>query len=437
MADEESALKQALAVPRAASARDTAGKTTFAKRAISVLANEWATAAVIFLFTRTIALLSAYVGVSRLIAVDPARNKGWLAELALMWDAAWYAGIAQHSYTYDPASAGGTNVAFAPLFPFLMNAVATILHWLTFGWNWGNDSYGTLIAAGFLISNISFFAALVFLLRLLAPRLGAVGAAMVALALASLPTAFFFSALYTEGLFLMLVLASLLVAHSKWRQKWLCAGLLGMLASLTRFTGVLLLAVLLVDYLVQRNWQWRKVRADLLWLGLIPLGVGVYTGFLWWRFGTPFALSDSMLKGWNHQASFFLLTYWESAAKLWQSVAGLVPVDKDPVLYYGNGSRLYLILDLAMPLALLVGAFAARKKLLASEWVWLVLGIVYPLSTNITFSMARYVLPLWPGLIWLGTLRKGHRWVAVGFIAISLMLLAWCSYIYANAKWIG
>lgn len=430
-------MKQTLAALLASPATDRASKSTFVKSAIGLLANKWSTAALIFLFTRGVALLSAYSGVSRLIAVEPARSKGWLAELALMWDAAWYAGIAQHSYTYDPASPGGTNVAFAPLFPFLMNAIATFLRWLTFGWDWGNEPYGALIAAGFLISNLSFFVALILLMRLLAPRLGVVGGAIVALALASLPTAFFFSALYTEGLFLMLALASLVVARSTWRQKWLCAGLLGMLASLTRFTGVLLLAVLLVDYLAQRNWQWRKVRADILWLGLTPLGVGIYAGFLWWRFGTPFALNDSMLKGWNHQASFFLVTYWESAAKLWQSIAGLVPVDKDPVLYYGNGSRLYLILDLAMPLVLLAGAFAARKKLLASEWVWIVLGIIYPLSTNITFSMARYVLPLWPGLIWLGTLKRDQRWVAVGFIALSLALLAWCSYIYASAKWIG
>src|SRR5215208_2772441 len=102
-----------------------------------LLANEWATACVIFVVTRLIALLGAYSGVSGLIVAEPQRNKGWLAELALTWDAAWYAGIAQNSYSYDPSASGGTNVAFAPLYPFLMKLFSTLLEWITFGWNWG------------------------------------------------------------------------------------------------------------------------------------------------------------------------------------------------------------------------------------------------------------------------------------------------------------
>jgi hypothetical protein len=107
------------------------------------------------------------------------------------------------------------------------------------------------------------------------------------------------------------------------------------------------------------------------------------------------------------------------------------------VLYYGQGSRLYLMLDLALPVLFIAGAFAARRVMRASEWVWLVLGIVYPLSTNITFSMARYVLPLWPGVIWLGALPSRWRWVAWVWVGVSLFLLAWCSRIYGSARWIG
>jgi len=406
-------------------------------RAAGLLSNEWVAAGLIFLVTRAVALVGAYSGVSALIAQEPERNKGWLAELALQWDAAWYATIAERFYHYDPTVAGGTNVAFAPLYPFLMHVMSEALGWITFGWDFGNARYGSLIAAGFLISNISFFVALGLLIRLLSPRLGRPGAALVALGLASLPTAFFFSALYTEGLFLLLVVGVFVLARSDWQWKWLCVGLVGMLASLDKFAGALLFPTMLVEYLSQVGWRWRRVRLDVVWLGLIPAGIGIYMGFLWWRFGDPLALNDSMLKGWNHQASFFLATYWESAVQLWRSLSGAVPRDQDPVLHYGMGSRLYLILDLAMPLLLIAGGLAARKKVFASEWVWLALGIIYPLSTNITFSMARYVLPLWPGLIWLGTVRQPARWLLALGIALSLALLAWCSSIYGGARWIG
>src|SRR5688500_15994259 len=403
----------------------------------SLLANEWATAGVIFLTTRLIALIGAYSGVSGLIVAEPERNKGWLAELALMWDAAWYAGIAQNSYSYDPSAAGGTNVAFAPLYPFLMQLLSLALEVITFGWNWGNETYGSLIAAGLLISNTSFFVSLALLIKLLTPRLGRRGAVMVAFGLASLPVSFFFSAIYTEGLFLMLVLAAFVVARSDWKYKWLCAGLIGMLAALAKFAGLLLLPTLAVEYMAQTGWQWRKVRSDLFWLGLMPLGTALYATFLWWRFGTPLALSTTMEKGWNHKASFFLATYWESAVELWRSVTGAVPRQDDPVLYFGNGSRLYKVLDLAMPVVLILGGLAARARVTASEWVWLFLGIVYPLSTNITFSVARYMLPLWPGLIWLGLPGRRSRIFGAFCIAASLCLLIWCSSIYGSAKWIG
>lgn len=411
--------------------------TPFSSLIDRITSNVWVTTALIFLVTRTVALIGAYSGISRLIVAEPERNKGWVAELGLMWDAAHYAGIASDFYQYDPSLSGGTNVAFAPLYPFLLKAGGSILQWVTFGWDWGHPKWGALIAAGILISNISFFFALVLLIRLLAPRLGNVGSALVALGLASLPTAFFFSALYTEALFLLVVVGSFAIARSNWRWKWLCVGLLGMMASLDKFAGVLLVVAMGIEYMSQHGWNLRRIRFDAGWLLLIPAGVGIYASFLWLRFGSPFVLSDSMQKGWNHQGSFFLVTYWESLSQLWMSITGGFAGTQDPVLFYGQGSRLYLVLDLALPVALLVGAWFARKHLMASEWSWLALGIIYPLSTNITFSMARYMLPLWPGLVWLGTGRRAGRVFAVVWIIGSLALMAWCSRIYGSAKWIG
>jgi hypothetical protein len=363
-----------------------------------------------------------------------------------MWDSAWYGGIAQQHYTYDPAATGGTSVAFAPLFPFLIWLLSTVLSWLTFGWDWGNAQWGSTVAAGLLISNVSFYVALALLIKLLAPRLGKLRAALVAFVLAALPLSLFFSAMYTEGLFLLLVIATYLVARTEWREKWLCVGMLGMLATLDRFAGLLLLPAMAVEYMAQRGWNWRKVRADATWLGLIPLGVGVYLAFLWWRFGTPTALTTSMLKGWDHKRSFFLTTYWDSAVELWRSITGAVPPENDPVLAHIQvgardhlplGARLFRFLDLGMPLILLAGGFLARKKLMMSEWVFLVLGIIYPLSTNITFSLARYTLPLWPGLVWVGTLKRSRLWLVLALMILSLGLLAWCSRIYGSARWIG
>jgi hypothetical protein len=427
-------------------AQDEIAAHSIETRIRGLLANEWISAAFIFVLTRVVALLGAYSGISSLVAVEPTRNKGWSIELGLMWDAAHYATIAQQHYSYDPASPGGSNVAFAPLFPFLVWLLSLVLGAVTLGWDWGNAQWGTAVASGLLISNVSFYLALVLLVKLLAPRLGNLRAALVAFALAVLPLSFFFSAMYTEGLFLLLLVSAFLVARSTWQFKWLCAGLLGMLAMLDRFAGFLLLPVLAVEYMSQAGWKWGKVRVEIAWLLLVPLGLGIYLGFLWWRFGTPLALYSSMLNGWNHTGSFFLTTYWNSLADLWRSLTGAVSLASDPLLVHvpvesrdhlPTGARLFAFLDLGMPLLLLAGGFLARKKLFASEWALLVLGIVYPLSTNITFSLARYVLPLWPGLLWVGTIKGSKLWLAVSLTLLSLGLLAWCSRIYGSARWIG
>jgi hypothetical protein len=414
-----------------------ASSSTIAERANGLLANQWVTAGLIFGLTRAVALAGAYSGVSLIMSAEPARNKAWFVELGLMWDATWYAGLVQNHYVYDPALQGGSNVSYAPLYPFLLWLVSGVLGWITFGWDWGDPNYGTIVAGGFLISNVAFFFALALLIQLLRPRFGWRGASLVALGLASLPLALFFSAIYTEGLFLLLVVGAFLVARSSWPNRWLLAGLLGMLASLDKFAGALLFPALAVEYMSQRGWSWRKVRADAAWLALIPAGILLFLGFLWFRFGSPWVLNDSMLKGWDHKPSFFLGTYWESGVRLWESFTGTWTGDVDPVLYYGNGSRLYLILDLLMPIALIAGAALAWRHVRSSEWTFLVLGLIYPLSTNITFSLARYMLPLWPGLIWLGTLRGRARWVAGVLIVLSLGMLFWCSRIYGSARWIG
>ena len=413
-------------------------KRILRKAAIGLLANEYLCAALIFLFTRAVALVGAYSGTSQLVRIEPYRNKGWFAELALMWDSAWYINIVEHGYNWQPGAQGGTNIAFPPFYPLLIRVLSTILGWVSFGWDWGNQTYGTLIAAGLLISNASFFVALALLIRLLTPALTRGGAALVALILASSPLAFFFSAIYTEGLFLLIIVAALCVARSEWRNKWLAVASLGILASLLRFTGVLLLPVLLVEYLAQHGWRWRMVRRDVLWLGLAPAGLAIYMIFLWWHFGTPQALLDTQYKGWHHEASFFLGTYWDDGVvPLWSSLTGAIPAQSDWVLIHGSGNRLYAFLDVLSPLVLLAGGIAARAKLGAAEWTWLLLGILFPLSSNTTNSLARYMLPLWPGLVWLGLLRGRWKWVAVIWILLSIALLGWCARIFGSAEWIG
>ena len=91
--------------------------------------------------------------------------------------------------------------------------------------------------------------------------------------LAIFPTAYFLHAAYSESLFLLLVLGSFYAAR---RERWAWAGALGALATFTRITGFGLIPALLVEYLIQKRFRLREIRADVLYLALVPLGLGVY-----------------------------------------------------------------------------------------------------------------------------------------------------------------
>jgi hypothetical protein len=395
-------------------------------------------AAPIVAFSWLVAYASGLWGADRLAVLNPALGGIGVADMALKWDGAIYASMATHGYVWDYTYNAPITTAFFPLYPFLIAVLSGVLRWIAPGFDWGDASHGSHVAAGLIISAACFYFSLVLLIRLLAPRTGLPGAALVAVGLALLPTSFFLTGLYTESLFLMLMLLAFTFARSRLTAKWLCAGLLGMLAALTRSAGVLLFAALLVEYLAQRGWQWRKVRVDVLCLGLIPAGTAIYMAFLWWRFGDPLLVSKiQSVAPWNRHGGLFWETYYNGLVTWWTSVTGGFGPRLDPILNVGQGRRLWFALDLALPAIMLVGAWVARKKLFASEWAWLLMGILFPLSTGSTQSLNRFSLMLWPGLVWLGTVGRWGKWVAIPLLLASLALMARFSAEFAMGKWVA
>ncbi len=224
-----------------------------------------------FLYSRLAVLLAGVVGVlmvtKRAGAVTTSAYLhqlgpvGYvLAGAADRFDSAFYLGIAGHGYAVGPSS-----LAFYPLYPYSIR----VLGWLT----------GDVIGA-VLISMISFAVALVLLHRLAELELGRRAADATVLLVAFAPLSFFFSAIYSESLFLLLSVATMLAGR---RQRWMLAGVLGGLAALTRPTGVLLLIPIVIMRLRCGHGFDRKLG----WVLLVPLAVVAYllvlgaSGFGW------------------------------------------------------------------------------------------------------------------------------------------------------------
>jgi hypothetical protein len=147
---------------------------------------------------------------------------------------------------------------------------------------------------GVIISLVAFFWALVYLLRLAREDLGDEERAVAAVVLlASYPFALFFSAPYTEALFLLTLVAA--VFHFRRGELWAATGW-GGLAGLTRPNGAFLSVVLglMVLEMAWRSWRagkrfrWAE-HLDRLTAAAAPgMGMLVYSTFILFLTGSPF-----------------------------------------------------------------------------------------------------------------------------------------------------
>ncbi len=320
----------------------------------------------------------------------------YLIEPWLRWDAGWYTHIALHGYS--DANPGAT--AFAPLYPALIGLLGRLLG-------------ARFLLAGLIISNLAAIGALTLLHRLVALHYSGRLANRTLIVLALYPGSFYLLAPFTESLCLLLVLGSFLAARN---ERWALAGLLGALAALTRWPGVLVALPLGWMFLearrAGRSWQgWRQWAPGewrrwlpALWLGLIPLAV--LGTFAYFRFGiNQPAVWESGTQVW--QAGY---TWpWHALARNTLAAAGIIDRLGSPVITLVSDS-LVVVLFAAL---LLAGGRRGHLSipLLLYGWGQLLLPTSRLVNGTVLNSLTRYVLLVFPAFIILAMLTARHRWL--------------------------
>jgi hypothetical protein len=142
---------------------------------------------------------------------------------------------------------------------------------------------------GAVVSIMLFAVALVMLYRLLELDIGAAASTRAVILATVAPFSLFFSASYTESLFLLGVVGSFLAQRTE-RHGWLF--LSGLLVGLTRQTGFLLALPLAYQAfralrLEDRGRRWRI--ANVAGVLAPVIGAGVFCAYLAWKFGDPLA----------------------------------------------------------------------------------------------------------------------------------------------------
>jgi hypothetical protein len=211
------------------------------------------------------------------------------------WDSVWFLHIAEFGYDSREIT------AFLPLYPLVVHGVAEVTR--------------STVVAGVLVSLAAAGVAAVLLKRIAGAALGRDSVLLLAL----FPTAYVFTAVYSEGLFLALATGSFLAGLQR---RSLLAGVLGGLAAATRILGLALVPALLV-LLWQRQRSWRALAPVLL----VPAGLGAYALYLETRFGDALAFVHAQGSAdWNRETPALgpLSGLWRAASAAWHGALELL-----------------------------------------------------------------------------------------------------------------
>ncbi|HJW83586.1 MAG TPA: mannosyltransferase family protein, partial [Anaerolineae bacterium] len=192
------------------------------------------------------------------------------------WDTGFYLSIATEGYRYQGTAL--PSVAFFPLLPLAIRAVALVI--------------GDPLVAGLIVANAALLAAVMLLYRLVEEEWGAATADRAVWYVLIFPTSFFGSAIYSESLFLLGAVGSLYAAR---KRAWGIAALAGLLTGLTRFTAVIVSALLAVEWWTQRRRDGATVaRPSLAGLAApvaVLIGIAIYLTYLQLAFGDALAFA--------------------------------------------------------------------------------------------------------------------------------------------------
>ena len=315
------------------------------------------------------------------------------------WDGPHFLEVAARGY--DPSGDPARAVLF-PLYPVLIRIGSILLD--------------PLVAA-MTISSFASIAISVGLYRLVKPVSGRVIARYAVLAFNIFPTSYAFVAPYSEAPFLAFTVWAFVAAR---QDQWGRAGVLGLLAALTRLEGAFLLPALAVEYFVLRR---GRVRMDVLAIGLVALGPLVFIGINAYAYGDPLFFLEMQRK---------VFTVYSIAP--WQMFGQLVKT----VFAGGSGESfitVYVGPLVAFVLLAAVALWSLRSRHSSPSFAvltWLNLASLSTLSWPI--SVPRYLLDVFPVFIAEGAL--GRRPGLGGALAtVSVLLLAVFTTLFVLGHW--
>lgn len=309
------------------------------------------------------------------------------------FDGVHYLGIAQSAY-----SAQFTQ-AFFPLYPLTVRIFSLL-------------TFGNLFWSAFLLSNIFFLLALIVFYKLIASHYDQKKALWSVIFMLGFPTSFYFGAIYTESLFLLLTLCTFVLID---RKKYFLAAVTGFFATLTRLIGVFIGLILLL---------YTKGKGRYLFAGVVFLGLLVYMLYLQVNFGNPiyFLTSQSEFGQGRDSSKLILLPQVIFRyLKILLTTQGLL--------------RLNAVFELTSTVFALAILAYSYKKVKSSWLLFSFLSVLLPTLTGTLASMPRYILVAFPIYFVLGSLKSTPLKILI--LSVFFIIGAIALTLFSQGYWVA
>jgi Gpi18-like mannosyltransferase len=333
----------------------------------------------------------------------------------LLWqwanfDGVHYLMLAQHGYK---SIFSGITQAFFPLFPLLIRHFDSLIN--------------NYLYTGLILSNLSFLLALLVFKRFLL-KIG-VRPLYPVLFLLLFPTSFYFGAVYTESLFLLLSFSGLLFLEKK---NFFLAALFFGLSSAARVAGIFLIIPFLMAYFKaypEKDIRNIKSKVKFLVYGLVCVsGFLFYSAYLWKEFSDPFYFASVQSSfGASRQTDKIILLH----QVVWRYLKMLATVNIKSLLYFT------VVQEFAFSiLALALIAWGYFKTSLEKSYLhYSFLTFILPTLTGNFSSMPRYVLTLFPIFIILAKIKS--KKLKIGILFFSSLLLIINTALFLRGYWVA
>ena len=180
-----------------------------------------------------------------------------------------------------------------------------------------------------------------------------------------------------------------------------------MLSALTRVTGIILLPVLIIEYLYQKQFKKENIRKDILWVFVIGLGFLIYLIINYHTYGDPLKFLEIQKEHWKMHLSLPTKGFIYA----WDSIFWRTP---ETGMTHGWFQLAFSILGLILTI---YSFFRIRFSYsLYALATWLVLK-----STSFWMSIPRFMLTIFPIFIVLALLGR-RKEVKLIIIIIIIVL---------------